>query len=366
MSNVYIHSCNPDWITICKEAWIMKNIPILPVPSFWKTDLDTIAAWAKDAKKATVTELCRSAGGRPVYAFCYGEKQEIISRANYSSACGGHDRNVYAPTENKKPVVLLYGAEHGGETEGTAALMNLISLLETGVDLAGERHDSLVAAAEKVRLVIVPVCNPDGRARVVPSAVVGYTFEQHRYWMQGTWKDGSLCGWPACKLVHPIKDVDFLGGYFNDDGVNLMHDNFFHPMARETQALLDLCDSEKADWILHLHGGSNSMNALLQPRYVPVECQQAVQNLAKACDAYCLERESDLRFSIADIPAKESGATPPSFNLPSAAHHVCGAVSAVFESNEHIADQNGVKYSHEQIYRSHRILFEQCFLMAAK
>lgn len=343
------------------------KMDILPVPSFWKTDLETIAAWAKDAKRASVIELCRTAGDRPLYAFCYGEKQEIKSRANYSSACGGHDRTVYSPVEGKKPVVLLYGAEHGGETEGTAALMNLISLMETGVDLAGDKHDSLVEAASKVRLVIVPVCNPDGRSRVVPSAVVGYTFEQHRYWMQGTWKDGSLCGWPACKLVHPLKDeVDFLGGYFNDDGVNLMHDNFFHPMAKETQALLDLCDSEKADWILHLHGGSNSMNALLQPHYVPVECQQAVQDLARTCDNYCLEHEPDLRFQIADIPGKESGATPPSFNLPSAAHHVCGAVSVTFESNEHIADRPGIKYTHEQIYRSHRILFEQCFLTAAK
>jgi len=343
------------------------NMQLLPVPSFWKTDLETINEWAKNAKNARVTELCRTAGNRPMYAFSYGEKQEIVSRANYSSACGGHDRSVYAPIEGKKPVVLLLGAEHGGETEGTAALMNLISLLETGFDLNGDRHDSLAEAASKVRLVIVPVCNPDGRARVVPSAVVGYTFEQHRYWMQGTWKDGSLCGWPACKLLHPLKDaVDFLGGYFNDDGVNLMHDNFFHPMAKETQAILDLCDSEKADWILHLHGGSNSVNALLQTHYVTLECQQAIEDLAKICDDYCLAHESDLRFTPPGLPGKETGTTPPSFNLPSAAHHVCGGVSAVFESNEHIADQDGTKYDHEQIYRSHRILFEQCFLLAAR
>ncbi len=343
------------------------NMQLLPVPSFWRTDLETISEWAKNAKKAQVTELCRTAGGRPMYAFSYGDKQKIVSRANYSSACGGHDRSVYAPIEGKKPVVLLLGAEHGGETEGTAALMNLISLLETGFDLNGDRHDSLAEAASKVRLVIVPVCNPDGRARVVPAAVVGYTFEQHRYWMQGTWKDGSLCGWPACKLLHPLKDaVDFLGGYFNDDGVNLMHDNFFHPMAKETQAILDLCDSEKADWILHLHGGSNSVNALLQTHYVTLECQQAIEGLAKICDDYCLAHESDLRFTLPGLPGKETGTTPPSFNLPSAAHHVCGGVSAVFESNEHIADQDGTKYDHEQIYRSHRILFEQCFLLAAR
>ena len=341
---------------------------ILPVPPFWKTDLATIDQMAKSAQRAQVVELCRSAGNRPLYAFCYGEKQQITSKANYSSACGGHDKSVYVPSENKKPVVLLLGAEHGGEVEGTAALLNLISLMETGADLIGNRYDSLVEAAEKVRLVIVPICNPDGRARVVPDAVVGYTFEEHRYWMQGTWKDGSLCGWPACKLMHPIRKdaVDFLGSYFNDDGINLMHDNFFHPMAKETQAILDLCDSEHADWILHLHGGSNSLNALLQTHYVTLECQQAILDLAKTCDEYCLAHESDLRFALPALPAKESGATPPSFNLPSAAHHICGGVSAVFESNEHISTQEGPKFTHEQIYRSHRILFEQCFLTAAK
>ena len=31
-----------------------------------------------------------------------------------------------------------------------------------------------------------------------------------------------------------------------------------------------------------------------------------------------------------------------------------------FESNEHIADQPGPHQSHEEIYRSHLILFEQC------
>lgn len=339
---------------------------MMEVPSFWKTDLETIARMADEAKTAQISELCRTAGNRPLLAFSYGEKQDITHTANYSSACGASNKSKYAPVEGKKPVVLLLGAEHGGETEGTAACMNLISLMETGADLNGDRHDSLVEAAKQVRLVIVPVCNPDGRARVQPAGMIGCTGYELRYWMQGTWKDGSLCGWPGCKEVHPIKDhVDFLGGYFNDDGVNLMHDNFFHPMARETQALLDLCDSESADWIIHLHGGSNSTNHLLQARYVTRECQEAIQNLAVRCDRFARENTPDLRFHIAEIPGKESGATPPTFNLASAAHHVCGGVSTIFESNQCIIDEPGTHYNHEQVYRSHRILFEQCFLTAA-
>lgn len=335
---------------------------MLDAPDFWKTDLETIGDWARRATRAQVKSLCKSAGGRDIWAFSYGEKQKLERRANYSSACGAHDVSCYAPVEGKKPVVVLLGAVHGGETEGTAALVNLISLLETGKDLAGDEYPSLCEAASRVRLVIVPVCNVDGRARVEPASMIGCTGDELRYWMQGTWQDGSLCGWPECKKVHPIRGTGFLGGYYNDDGINLMHDNFFHPMARETQAILDLCDDEAADWALQMHGGSNSVNDLLQPDYVTLECRQAVRELSIRCDEAA--RAQGLSFAVHDIPDREQGATPPSFNLTSAIHHVCGAVSATFESNQCVVDQPGEHFTHEQVYASHRILFETCFRQA--
>lgn len=333
---------------------------MLPVPSFWKTDLDTINALAKSAKRAQVREIVRSAGNRPVYAFAYGEKQMIDQHANYNSACGAHDRRWFDGFEKKKPVVLLIGAVHGSETEGVAALVNLIELMENGKDLRGDDYPELVQAIEGVRLVIVPVANVDGRARVEPASMIGCTNEELRYWAQGTWKDGTLCGWPGCKQRHPIKEhAGFLGGYFNDDGVNLMHDQFFRPMAKETQALLDLAAQEHADYVIQLHGGSNSLADILQPAYVPLEISQRLHRLASTCDAAA--KKEGLGFTVREVQERrESGATPPSFNLTSALHHVCGGVSCTFESNEHIADQPGPHQSHEKIYRSHLILFEQC------
>ena len=259
-------------------------------------------------------------------------------------------------------LVLLIGAEHGQETEGTAALVNLISLLETGFDLAGLPNEALCRAAENVRLLIIPVMNPDGRARVTPEAMIGCTNDELRYWGQGTWHDGSLCSWPDCKKVHPIRDaVDFLGGYFNDDGVNLVHDQFFHPMAKETAALLQLVEEECADCVLHLHGGTNSVNDLLYTSYVPVEINESIRELAVRCDT-AASREGGA-FSVRDLPDREHGLTPPSFNLASAVHHVCGAVSAIFESNECICDAPGQKQTYEEIIRGHMILFEQAFKM---
>lgn len=335
----------------------------MTLPVFWKTTLPEIDAAYLSANRASEKRvIARSAGGRPVYMLAYGEKK-LPGTANYSSALGAHDASCYKNSANDHPAIVLIGAEHGQETEGVAALMNLISLLETGRDLAGNENTTLLTLAQKVRIVIVPVANPDGRARVEPAGMVGLKGYDLRYWGQGTWKDGSLCGWPECKKVHPIKGhEDFLGGYYNDDGVNLMHDNFFHPFAAETQALLDLCAAENADFVLHLHGGSNSKGDLLQTSYVPVDVQQAIVELSERCLA--VGTGENLEFNVIPVPERASGANPPSFNLVSAAHHVCGGVSICYESNEGLIDEPGPCRTHEEIIRMHMILFEETMRMA--
>lgn len=328
------------------------------IPEYWQTDLETVGRWAAKCSRAEVRCLTDSAGGRPVWLFAYGEKEELHPAANYNSACGAHDVTAYLDRRRKKPVILLIGAEHGQETEGTAALINLISLLETGVDLAGHPNAPLCRAAGKVRLLVIPVMNPDGRARVKPAAMIGCTNDELRYWGQGTWLDGSLCRWPDCKKVHPIREAaGFLGGYFNDDGVNLMHDQFFHPMAGETAALLQLAEQEHADCVLHLHGGTNSVNDLLYTSYVPLEINEALRELSIRCNRKA-EQENN-SFSVRELPGRECGETPPSFNLASAIHHVCGAVSSVFESNEGIIDAPGTQQTYSEILRGHMILFEE-------
>ncbi|MBQ8611021.1 MAG: hypothetical protein IJ412_04845 [Oscillospiraceae bacterium] len=328
-------------------------------PSFWKTDLTSIeSAWQSAEKAAEKRILCRSAGGRPVYMLAYGEKKSR-GTANYSSALGAHDKGCYVPRA-QKPAVILIGAVHGQETEGVAALMELISLLETGCDLHGQRDDALLALVRQLRLVIVPVANPDGRARVQPDAMVGCSFDDLRYWGQGTWKDGSLCGWPACKRIHPIAGhTDFLGGYYNDDGINLMHDNFFHPMAAETQAILDLCEQECADLVIHLHGGGNCPGNFIPTHYVTLECCRFIEELGRRCNAAGMREGMPYVF-----PAEHTlpqGENPPSFNLVSACHHVCGGVSLCYESNEGLTDaDDGLPgFDHDRILRMHRILFAE-------
>ena len=336
----------------------------MATPAFWKTKLEYIEQIYNEAKNCSEKRvLCLSAGERPMHMLAYGEKKQL-GTANLSSALGARDKSCFCPN-GQKPCVILIGAEHGQETEGVAALTNLISLLETGVDLAGRRNDAMLELISGIRLVIIPVANVDGRARVEPDCMVGRKFEELRYWGQGTWTDGSLCGWPECKKIHPMKDAaGFLGGYYNDDGINLMHDRFYRPWARETQAIFDLCESEAADYIIHLHGGGNIKGGMLPTDYVTKECSEAIEALYQRCQAR--GDKEGLEYFHGAIPSVPSGVNPPPFNLVSATHHISGAVSACYESNEGILDEPGMptRLTHEQILRMHEILFEELFAMA--
>ena len=168
-----------------------------------------------------------------------------------------------------------------------------------------------------------------------------------------------MCGWPECKRVHPIKQAaGFLGGYYNDDGVNLMHDNFFSPMAQETAALLRLAEDERTDIALHLHGGSNSKGDLLLPAYMSTAANRTIETLAQMCRV--AGEQEGLEFRNGAVKKSDDGVgTPPPFNLPSAMHHICGAANTTYESNECIIDEPGPHLTHANVLRMHMILFEQ-------
>ena len=328
---------------------------------FWRTDIDYVNAALDAAKIGRVHTLCTSAGGREIRYITYGEKEDYGRTANYSSACGARDPKYYADREGKRPTILLIGSTHGGEKEGVAALMNLISLMETGKDLLGESVPAITEeyASLQPRLVIVPIYNIDGHVRCVPDSMLGDSHATVRHYDQGNWTDGTFCEWPDVKKIHPIRDVSYLGAYFNDDGINLMHDNFFAPMAEETKAMFRLADEEAPECVIGLHGGSNITNCLLQPDYVPVYTKEAVHRLALDI----AERQT-ARGLLSRVEAVkgEAGYPPPSFNLTSALHHVCGAVSSTYESNMGMSIPNAC--TAEEILLHHYCLFESLMTLA--
>jgi len=334
-------------------------------PDFWKTGPDEVDSVMKNVRKGNVRVVTKSAGGRDVYLVEYGEKQDFNRTANYSSAMGAGSAVHYADRTGKKPVVFLIGAEHGGELEGTIAILNLIQMIETGMDFRGRSNRFLSECINNCRLLMIPVANPDGHARMLDNTVYGMNYEEFRHWGQGRWKDGTLCEYPACKTIHPIKDhVSFLGSYYNDDGVNIVHDNFFGNMANETRAILETAERESPDFTIHLHGGGSVINEIDHADYMPLQVKEQIQELKMRVKS---ETDKIGLPSLVNEIRKEDFFPPKTFNLFSAVHFICGTASVLYESNQGL-DFTGEReldpawetyLSCDDILDLHYILFEQ-------
>lgn len=336
----------------------MREIPKdMQTPAYWKTTLSDVEEALKLAKGGKVTKEYDSAGGRPIYKLEYGKSNLPAGTANLSSALGAHHPECYADKSGADyvPTIFLVGCTHGGEFEGTCAMLNLIKLLETGTDYAGQRYDELVELAKKVHLIMIPMVNPDGRSHIPFNTFVGKSFEDLRYFNQGTWKDGTLAGWPECKMKHPILPyVDYLGGYFNDDGVNMMHEDFIGgKISTGTQAVLDVCRNDAPDFSVLFHGGSNTTSCMLDTDYGAKKAKVETYEIAKIVEEKC--KAAGVRYVAFPISNREEGDPQVSFNLPSAMHHCCGTPCVTFESNQGLCDHGNVIYDHDEIYAAHMI-----------
>ena len=68
------------------------------------------------------------------------------------------------------------------------------------------------------------------------------------------------------------------------------------------------------------------------------------------------------------MEAKEDGETfpPPSFNLTSALHHACGAVSFVYECSDGVKTEPYPKLTHDQILDLQLLMHEELFKFAVE
>ena len=325
------------------------------LPIYWRSTIEDLDEALKIVKRGVVTRAGESAGKKPIYRVEYGKSNVKLGRANLSSALGAHDVRFYADKtgEDYVPTLFLSGSVHGGEFEGTMAILNLIKIMETGTDYAGCEHPELLSLMEKIHLVLIPIANPDGRSRIPHRSVVGMTFDEFRYYDQGTWKGGELCGWPGCKSIHPIKEeCEFLGGYFNDDGVNMMHEDFFGEISNESKILIDVCRKEVPDLSIQLHGGTNCICTLLPNEYGSQENLERCMKLSNAVKV-TLE-ENGIPYKVSGV-----GVISSAFGLKGAMHHVCGEPVLTFESNQGLLDCGAACYTYDEIYRSHMLLFEE-------
>jgi hypothetical protein len=335
-------------------------------PDFWKSRLADVDAEVKQIKRGSVRLLAKSAGKRDIHLISYGTKADRQSSANYNSACGGNDPASYARKDGKQtPVVFLLGPVHGAEFEGIVGLVNLLHVAETGSDLRGKPWKELAEHFAKSRVLIVPCGNPDGRARCKFDSWVGEELNVNEPVGMGVKPNGDNYTWPGVKRIHPMKPAHYrsLGAYFNDDGVNLMHDDWFEPMAAETRAFLRVARDEAPDFIVSLH--SHASHPSIEPTtYVPHTIKETIQRFADTLYK---------RYAAADLPDRKAGPEPredgirfppPSFNLCSALHHVCGAAAFVHECCVGVRTAPYPKVTHEQILDLQMLLYDELFRFA--
>jgi hypothetical protein len=326
-----------------------KRLKPRDLPEFWIGDVEGLGARWEKLTRGEVKTIATSPGGRALHLITFGRHEPVRHRANFNSAVGGRDLSAYMDKKaRKKPVLFFVGPVHGHEVEGLTGLVNLVQIMDTGRDLRGREQAALRKLGEQCRLLILPSGNPDGIARFKPRACHGLPMDEFQFWGMGTWSDDTIAVWPASKRQHPRlgKEIGWLGCYFNDKGINPMHDEFFAPMGPEAPAILRVAMEEGPDLAVSLHS-HGSKPVLLRPAYVPMEIQQQVRRLAEAHNALMAER--GLPHGGLFEPKPESGDPPSPFNLTSALYHASGAASFTHECPHGIADEKMCQVTLEQI-----------------
>jgi len=322
------------------------------IPAFWVASLAEIEEFLDTrVRKGRVDQIGRSAGGRPIGAVFYGEPRKGKGTSTFSGSLGFGDVRAYLGPDHGKKVYVGIAGVHGGEFEGMMGMVNLISVLETGKDLRGREWSEIASAAAGLsRLVLIPIANPDGRARV-PLRMIrhrGTDHTVHEYFNTGAKPDGSLIGWPQCKEHIPLdfSTTQFPGGYPNDAGVNMQHDDFFGARQPETQTLLDLVAREKPDMTLSMHTGAAFLHPLrpfLEPALTPH---------FEAFYRCVLTRLTEAKLQGSDDPAATSDPARERMsvhNLETALNLHCGSLSILVESPSHNfsrAKRNGEPFAH--------------------
>ena len=332
------------------------------IPQFFKSKLADIETEITLIIFGKAETIATSPGGLPVYGILYGEKENLHKQANYNSAVGARNPAFFAAkNEQTKPVIFFIGPVHGQEPEGIVGLVNLIHIAETGKDYRGKEWPEIRDYFSRFRVIIIPCGNPDGRKRCPYDSFVGLPTETMTKYGQGTKTDGTIWGWPLAKSLHPMKgDVGILGSYFNDDGINIMHDEFFSPMAEETKAILRIAMEEAPDITVSLH--SCECNPfIIQNGQAPHFMRQRISDFANGLKQRYIDLKLPNMGTDWNLDVLDDDMTPPpqkSFNMVSALHYASGTMSMVFES-PHGTVEDGATYN--EILDVQLVLYEEMF-----
>ena len=330
------------------------------VPEWWISSNEAVKDYlCRTARKGRVSVAGHSAGGREILMYEYGEKEDLPQKVSFSSAYAAKKPELFTRAlERRKPVLFIYSAIHGAEIEGTASLMNLVNLLEKGVDLLGRENEALLSLAEQYRIVMVPLSQPDGRARFKLDSLQGESLDVFQFYAHGVWKDGTPCKYPWHKEIMPLPvgEMRQLGAYFNDNGVNCQHDDFFGNMQPEVRTLVDIVHSERPDCLLSCHsceaepgmcGPSLCVSPEADRMTVQISNLTITHQTALGLRPYCnINIQKHGFFLLQDILYLASGALPLMYEF----QHGC----------------DNYPYTHQEIIDTGLVLFEEIMRFGVK
>ena len=215
------------------------------IPSFWISTVDDVTLFLKKyvhKGKLEIMAPLQSAGLSVPWSI--GQPRKGNGTITFSGSLGFGNVGARGDLTDNKTVYMGMSSVHGGEFEGIVGTVNLISVIETGKDLRGKEWPEITALVTKLdRIILIPIVNPDGRARI-PLRMEAYrdtTFTVAEFLNTGGKPDGTITGWPQIKEFIPMdfNRPGFPGGYPNDAGVNIQHDDFLGKRQPETQALFN-------------------------------------------------------------------------------------------------------------------------------
>ncbi|HOW39660.1 MAG TPA: M14 family zinc carboxypeptidase [Bacteroidales bacterium] len=314
----------------------LKQAP--EIPDFWVSEYQAVNEFlAKTVKKGKIEVIGTSAGGRKICAVTYGTARQGKGTSTFSGSLGFGDVKAYRGPDHEKTVYMGMSAVHGGEFEGIVGTVNLISVLETGKDLRGKEWPLITELSSRIdRLILIPIVNPDGRERI-PLRMELYRdtdFTVAEYLNTGGDDKGKITGWPQIKEFIPMdfSKPGFPGGYPNDAGVNIQHDDFLGNIQPETQALFDLTAKEKPDLIINMHTGAVFM-LMHRPLGEP-----ALMPFFDTLFSYVHSELALKGLQYTNDPKEEGNSSrtaTSTYNLDGALNFHCGALSVVVESPSH-------------------------------
>jgi len=208
--------------------------------------------------------------------------QQAGELVRYGTSIGGRDLCLLRYPNPGAPALWVVGCVHGHEAGTTAACFNLLNIKAEGVDLKGKPWPDIAELAAQLDLTVVPVANPDARARCA-DCFVGWPAEAIVPLGQSLDRNGKTipveAGYPPGGLN--LDDVLFLGGLYNEQGLNFTRQPDMDTIqVTEVRQLLAAMEAAPPQCCVDLH--ACSINVLMMVRNLPESYREKVRRIRDA------------------------------------------------------------------------------------